>query len=49
MDEEGEIPSTPIKPTNAVSYESGSETMRAKLRSREGNSPDHQLRSPNTD
>ncbi len=34
--------------TNAISLKSGSETMGDKLRSREGNSPDHQLRSLST-
>ena len=34
---------------NAVSLKSGSETMGAKLRSRKGNSPDHQLRSLSAD
>ena len=34
---------------NAISYKSGSETMGAKLHSREGNSPDHQLRSLSAD
>ena len=32
--------------TNAINRKPGSETAGAKLRSREGNSPDHQLRSP---
>jgi hypothetical protein len=32
--------------TNATNPKPGSETMGDKLRSREGNSPDHQLRSP---
>ncbi len=34
--------------SNAINQEPGSETAGAKLRSREGNSPDHQLRSLNT-
>ena len=34
--------------SNAINLEPGSETAGAKLRSREGNSPDHQLRSLNT-
>ena len=32
--------------TNSINLEPGSETMGDKLRSRKGNSPDHQLRSP---
>ncbi len=35
--------------TNAINLEPGSETAGDKLRSREGNSPDHQLRSPRAD
>jgi hypothetical protein len=35
--------------TNAINLKPGSETAGDKLRSREGNSPDHQLRSPRTD
>jgi hypothetical protein len=31
--------------TNAINLKPGSETVGAKLHSREGNSPDHQLRS----
>ena len=31
---------------NAINLEPGSETVGDKLHSREGNSPDHQLRSP---
>ncbi len=34
--------------TNAINLEPGSETVGDKLHSREGNSPDHQLRSPRT-
>ncbi len=34
---------------NAINLKPGSETAGDKLRSREGNSPDHQLRSPRTD
>ncbi len=34
---------------NAINPEPGSETAGDKLRSREGNSPDHQLRSPSVD
>ncbi len=32
---------------NTVEYEPGRQTAGAKVRSREGNSPDHQLRSLN--
>ena len=32
--------------TNAINLKPGSETVGDKLHSREGNSPDHQLRSP---
>jgi hypothetical protein len=32
--------------TNSINREPGSETAGDKLRRREGNSPDHQLRSP---
>ena len=31
--------------TNAINFKPGSETVGDKLHSREGNSPDHQLRS----
>ena len=34
--------------SNAIKLEPGSETVGDKLHSREGNSPDHQLRSPST-
>jgi hypothetical protein len=34
---------------NAINQEPGSETVGDKLHSREGNSPDHQLRSPRAD
>ena len=34
--------------TNAINLKPGSETAEDKPRSREGNSPDHQLRSPRT-
>ncbi len=33
---------------NAIAINPGSETVGDKLHSREGNSPDHQLRSPST-
>ena len=33
---------------NAINPKPGSETVGDKLHSREGNSPDHQLRSPST-
>jgi hypothetical protein len=35
--------------SNAINLKPGSETAGAKLRSREGNSPDHQLRSRSAD
>jgi hypothetical protein len=35
--------------TNAMARDSGSESVGDKLRRREGNNPDHQLRSPSVD
>ncbi len=45
----GEYLTNSNQTTNAISPKSGSETAGDKLRSREGNSPDHQLRSLSTD
>ncbi len=45
----GRDPVNSNQTTNAINPEPGSETMGDKLRSREGNSPDHQLRSLSTD
>ncbi len=45
----GRDPVNSNQTTNAINREPGSETMGDKLRSREGNSPDHQLRSLRTD
>jgi hypothetical protein len=41
----GRNPVNSNQTSNAVSLESGSGTVRDKLNSREGNRPDHQLRS----
>ena len=41
----GENLSKPNQTTNAIAIDPGSETVGDKLHSREGNSPDHQLRS----
>ena len=45
----GEYLTNSNQTTNAINPKPGSETMGDKLRSREGNSPDHQLRSPRAD
>jgi hypothetical protein len=45
---EGKKPIDSNQTRNAISLESGSETARDKPRRQEGNSPDHQLRSPST-
>jgi hypothetical protein len=42
----GEYLTNSNQTTNSINLEPGSETMGDKLRSRKGNSPDHQLRSP---
>ena len=42
----GRNPVNSNQTTNAINLKPGSETAGDKLRSREGNSPDHQLRSP---
>jgi hypothetical protein len=41
----GEYPTKLNQTTNAIACHPGSETVGDKLHSREGNSPDHQLRS----
>ena len=41
----GRNPVNSNQTTNAINLKPGSETAGDKLRSREGNSPDHQLRS----
>jgi hypothetical protein len=41
----GRNPANSNQTTNAINLNPGSETAGDKLRSREGNSPDHQLRS----
>ena len=45
----GEYLTNSNQTTNAINLKPGSETAGDKLRSREGNSPDHQLRSLSTD
>ena len=45
----GKYPTNSNQTTNAINLEPGSETAGDKLRSREGNSPDHQLRSLRAD
>ena len=45
----GEYLTNSNQTTNAINPEPGSETTVDKLRGREGNSPDHQLRSLRTD
>ena len=45
----GRNPANSNQTTNAINFKPGSETAGDKLRSREGNSPDHQLRSPRAD
>ena len=42
----GEYLTNSNQTTNAINLKPGSETVGDKLHSREGNSPDHQLRSP---
>jgi hypothetical protein len=42
----GEYLTNSNQTSNSINREPGSETAGDKLRSREGNSPDHQLRSP---
>ena len=44
----GEYLTNSNQTTNAINLKLGSETAGDKLRSREGNSPDHQLRSLST-
>src|SRR6185503_8704906 len=39
---------TPLQTPNAVKCEHGRQTAGANVRRREGNNPDHQLRSPST-
>ena len=41
----GRNPANSNQTTNAINLKPGSETVGDKLHSREGNSPDHQLRS----
>ncbi len=49
MDSVGEYPANSNQTTNAINLKPGSETVGDKLHSREGNSPDHQLRSLRAD
>ena len=49
LDELGGVHPTKLnQTTNTISWKPGSETTGDKLRGREGNSPDHQLRSLST-